>query len=329
MAVEHLRRLLVAAGALPERDELLARIHDHADTTIDTLDHPADKALLRSYLTWQLLRRLRARAEHTPLSSAGAYRARGQITAAARLLTVLRDAGHDLAHATQPELDTALAAVPNPHAALVFLNWARRQHLTTLTAPTPAPNQLPRDFLDDQHRWTASRRLLTDPTIPTADRVAGLLVLLYGQRASTISKLTLHDVTPAPDGAVTLSLGRDRLLIPPPLAELITQLPDNRPRGIAANLADRRWLFPGRQPDRPAHPATLMARLARHDIPLRLSRNAALLHLAAELPPAVIADLLGINYATANRWSDAAGGRWMNYAAHRHSASSNIKSLPV
>ena len=60
-----------------------------------------------------------------------------------------------------------------------------------------------------------------------------------------------------------------------------------------------------------------------------LARNAALLHLAAELPPIVIADLLGIHPHTANRWSDAAGGRWMNYAAHRNSASSNIKSLPV
>lgn len=328
-AVEHLRRLLIAAGALPERDELLARVHTHADITTATLDQPADKALLRSYLTWQLLRRLHARAEHTPLSPAAAHRARGQITAAARLLATLRGAGHDLSHATPLELDTALGAIPNPRAALVFLNWARRQQLTTLAAPTPAPNQLPRDFLDDQHRWATSQRLLADTTIPTPDRVAGLLVLLYGQRASTISQLTLNDIAPAADGALTLALGRDRLLIPPPLAELITALPENQPRGIAANLADRRWLFPGRRPDRPALPSTLMARLARHAIPLRLARNAALLHLAAELPPAVIADLLGIHPTTANRWSDAAGGRWMNYAAHRHSASSNINSLPV
>ncbi|MBW0106383.1 hypothetical protein [Pseudonocardia sp. KRD291] len=154
-------------------------------------------------------------------------------------------------------------------------------------------------------------------------------MLLYGQRASTISQLTLDDLAPAADGAVMLTLGRDQLLIPPPLAELITQLPASTPRGIAATLTDHRWLFPGRRPDRPALPSTLMTRLARHDIPLRLSRNAALLHLAAELPPIVLVDLLGIHPTTANRWSDAAGGRWMNYAAHRHSASSNINSLPV
>lgn len=328
-SVEHLRRLLVAADALPERDDMLARLHAHADTTVTTLDHPADQALLRTYLTWQLLRRIHARAEHAPLSPAAAYRARAQITAAARLLTALRDAGLDLPHAAQPQLDTALAGIPDPGAVSIFLNWARRQRLTTLTGPAWPGTQLPRDFLDHQQRWATSRRLLGDTTIPTADRVAGLLVLLYGQRASTISQLTVDDVTPAPDGTVALSLGRDRLLIPPPLAELITRLPDQRPRGIAANLTDHRWLFPGRRPDRAALPGTLMRRLARHHIPLRLSRNAALLHLAAELPPVVIADLLGISPTTANRWSDAAGGRWMNYAAHRHSASSNINSLPV
>lgn len=77
------------------------------------------------------------------------------------------------------------------------------------------------------------------------------------------------------------------------------KLPDRGPAGLAATLTEHRWLFPGRRPDRPAHPATLMSRLARHDIPLRLARNAALLHLARERPPIIVVDLLGVRVNTA------------------------------
>ena len=45
------------------------------------------------------------------------------------------------------------------------------------------------------------------------------------------------------------------------------------------------------------------------------SRRAALTHLAARLPAAVLADLLGIHPNTAVRWVRAAGGDWTSYAA--------------
>ncbi|MCF7552664.1 hypothetical protein [Pseudonocardia sp. WMMC193] len=316
-SIDHLRRLLVAAGALPERDEALARLRQRADDAITRLTHPADQALLRSYLTWHLLRRVRERAEHEPLTPAALAKARNHITAATRLISGLRTTGHTLSDATQADLDSALAAIPNSRAGIDFLTWAHRHHRTGYSTPTTPARQPPRDFIDDNHRVTLSRKLLHDPTIPTADRVAGLLVLLYGQRASTICRLTHTDITHLGDEVIGLNLGREKLLVPPALAALITRLPDGRPGGIAATLADHQWLFPGRRPDRPADPSTIMRRLARHGLPLRLTRNAALLHLAAELPPIVIADLLGIHPGTAHHWADAAAGRWTTYAAHR------------
>ncbi|MGH3300527.1 MAG: hypothetical protein ACRDOK_02395 [Streptosporangiaceae bacterium] len=44
-------------------------------------------------------------------------------------------------------------------------------------------------------------------------------------------------------------------------------------------------------------------------------RRAALLSLAAQLPAAVLADLLGIHQTTAARWMHEAGGDWSSYAA--------------
>lgn len=49
----------------------------------------------------------------------------------------------------------------------------------------------------------------------------------------------------------------------------------------------------------------------------RPTRTTALLDLATEVPPVVLADLLGMYPNTAVRWVQAAGGEWANYAAIR------------
>ena len=86
---------------------------------------------------------------------------------------------------------------------------------------------------------------------------------------------------------------------------------------MARNLYTDHWLFPGRQPDRPAHSATLMRRLNALGIQARSNRNTAMLQLAAELPAAVIADLLGIHTSTATKLAHEANGNWATYAADR------------
>lgn len=44
-------------------------------------------------------------------------------------------------------------------------------------------------------------------------------------------------------------------------------------------------------------------------------RRRALVHLAGQLPAAVLADLVGIQATTAVHWSRAAGADWTTYAA--------------
>lgn len=56
-------------------------------------------------------------------------------------------------------------------------------------------------------------------------------------------------------------------------------------------------------------------RLRELGIPARPSRAAALLHLAQTLPPAILADLLGISEGRAADWTRAATGDWARYAA--------------
>jgi len=107
----------------------------------------------------------------------------------------------------------------------------------------------PAQLLDAEERWAQARRLLHGDTLDLDDRVAGLLVLLYAQRGTTISQLTIADKL--------------------------------RALGLRPNPA----------------------------------RSAALFGLAAELPAAILARMLGIAIDVAVDWQHLASGDWTSYAA--------------
>jgi len=322
-AIEHLRQLLVASAALPDRDEHLHRLEQRLAHAI-TAAHPDDQPVLRAYATWHLLRRLRSRADQGAPTLHAANRARDVLAEAARLLHALREDDRDLARCSQAELDAWVTSPSTARRLLPsFLAWAAQQrHMPAELHVLAAPAwQLGAADPVDQ-RWTQTRRLLNDDTLPASDRVAGLLVLLYGQTLTRISRLRRHDVHVVgsdPAGQrVQLRLGRDAINLPEPLAALIHELPVAVASGTAQRLPDSGdWLFPGRRPGRAAHPATLATRLRRLGVKPRAARNSALLHLAEHLPSAVLADLLGLHLTTAEKWSITAGSRWMTYAGDR------------
>ncbi len=99
-------------------------------------------------------------------------------------------------------------------------------------------------------------------------------------------------------------------------ASTITQfVNDGRSHRGVGSPQQTAWLFPGHLPGRPITPATLGERLRALGIYAQASRRAALLDLAAHLPAAVLADLLGIHQNTAAKWMHQTGGDWSRYAA--------------
>jgi hypothetical protein len=50
--------------------------------------------------------------------------------------------------------------------------------------------------------------------------------------------------------------------------------------------------------------------------PIRM-RNTARAQLAAEIPPALLGELIGVNATTATRWAALSAGSWSAYAADR------------
>ena len=140
-------------------------------------------------------------------------------------------------------------------------------------------------------------------------------MLLFAQPVSRLLMLTAERVTAGEGGVTMIALGPEPLELPEPVGELVATLAVQA-RRAAVTEADPLWLFPGRQLGAPMAEANFRRRLERLGIPSLAARTGALMALAATLPPALLADLLGISEGNAAAWSQLAGGDFAAYAAH-------------
>ncbi|WP_410677145.1 hypothetical protein [Amycolatopsis sp. cmx-4-68] len=236
-----------------------------------------------------------------------------------RLLDWLHTNGQSLAGCGQGDIDRWLAEGTSYHyCARNFVLWCvRRGHAHDITIPIYVRENLRSEFIEADERWTLARRLLHDDTLDTMDRVAGLLLLLYAQPLARIATLTLAQLTQRiTDRGVQLRLGSKPLVLPPPLDALVLDLVD-RPQGraVVGRTMELTSLLPGGAPGRPISARQLMRRVNRLGIQARLSRNTALIDLAAQLPATVLSDLLNLHIGTAAAWNDIAGNTRPGYAA--------------
>jgi hypothetical protein len=111
-----------------------------------------------------------------------------------------------------------------------------------------------------------------------------------------------------------------KLLIPTAVAALLSA---QREHGTGAAMLARttpdrdRWLFPGGLPGRPARDALYRALRKHLPVHLRRARSAALAALAADLPAAVLAQLLDLNINATIAWANYAQRDWGDYLAAR------------
>jgi hypothetical protein len=109
---------------------------------------------------------------------------------------------------------------------------------------------------------------------------------------------------------VLLALGQSDLRLREPLAQLALQVADT------ARAAGSPWLFPGM--NGPLSSDRFRERMAAVGLARVLpARNAALATLAAEVPPALLADKLGLSMSAAVMWSKAVGAARADYAGLR------------
>ncbi|MBA8924515.1 hypothetical protein BC739_009081 [Kutzneria viridogrisea] len=318
-ALQHLRQMMVQTGVLPERHEDLERVPAWLEHHL--VNKPVEHAnLVRPFLHWHLLRRARSRAGKRTFPTTVGRDLRRRILVALDLLAWISAQKTTLEELRQDDLDRWLDEENTQRRNRVryFLGWTADRGLSRrLTVPS-IPRQEPADLLDDDERWRLVQRCLTDETLPIEVRAAGALIILFALQAQRIRHLTADQLTEKGDDTY-LTAGRHPILLPPRLGALLRGLVSRPPTPLMIPHGPNtpRWLFPGRVPGQPIDGHSLTNLLNRHGISARPARNGALAALAADLPAAILADLLGLHVNTAVRWVTYARRDWADYLVLR------------
>lgn len=314
---DHVRKILVGSGRLPPRDEHLARVELHLRLIL--AKHPQFDTVLRTYVRWCVLPRLRRRARTRPPTEHVTRWAQARITSAAQFLSWAEQHELTLDTVTQEHVDDWLTSGKSTrHNVRDFLVWAaRRGYARDLLVPhrgKPDPAGL-----DEDAHWDVLQQCLHDNGLPLEVRVAGALVHLFAQPLSRIVALTSTDIRPDPGGS-RLVLDRQPVPLPPPLDALVEQLVAAHDENEDAGGPASDWLFRSRYPGQPMPVSTLQRRLGVHGIKAKPSRVTACLNLAQDLPPAVLASITGMHVITAEQWHRRAAPDWGAYLAARRQA---------
>ena len=187
---DHVRTMMVATGVLPPATSA-SRPWSTGSARPPALADPVSRQVLHGYAVWHHLHCLRGRLDCRAASRGQAKSVQDNVTAAAALIRWLEERGLTLAACTQAGHDQWMTGDSGHRAGSAgFVRWAvRHRQASGLAAPAvrwPGPA----GPLDQDRRWTDARRLLHDEGTGLADRVVGLLVLLYAQRLSDITALT-------------------------------------------------------------------------------------------------------------------------------------------
>lgn len=140
------------------------------------------------------------------LKPGAAHTAKQEITAAAQLLTHLETLGVPPAQANQGHLDAWLSTGPSTrYNARTFVIWATKAgHLPPVQIPHRRGGIAP--VITQDERIRLLRNCFHDTMQPVAYRLAAVLLLLYAQPLTRITRLRLDDIVT--DSATDSGTGR-------------------------------------------------------------------------------------------------------------------------
>ena len=315
----YIRDLMVAAGVLAPIDRRLFLFEQWWPTWLATIHEADHRRTLRYFITWQVLRSLRATAADGPLSHQGPQNARHVLRVAARFLTELAAAGRTLTTCTQADLDRILAHANYSTRASVrpFLQWAMRtRRMPHLQLPAQAPTTV--TLITQSQRVALIARIYHGQQMELIDRVLALLVLLYAQPLARIQHLTCADVTTDDQGQMLVRLGTPPAPVPAPFDAVFGQYLTARGNLMTATNPASSWLFPGRRAGQPLQINSMRLRLANLGIPNLPARSRAIRELLRQAPPAVVAGMLHYTSGAAEHIATEYGATWKHYAAGEH-----------
>ncbi|MFG3133534.1 hypothetical protein ACGFZU_38295 [Streptomyces tendae] len=316
-STHHFRKLLVATGVLPERNENLARLESWSAGVLTRLPQHQMK-IIGPFAEWQIIRDARRRSSRGRYTTNAATSDRRDIRAAIDFLNWLDDKQLDLSAAGQEDLDLWLTTHPTRRRSIgAFIRWAGARRLTSKMALTAERTGLPTQFITETALNEQLKRCLNDDQLPLDVRIAGALIRLYGLPVVRLVELTTDRFERTGDDGY-LTIDRNPVLLPPKLALLIQeQIARPTVRSMLRPPQDGRptYLFPGVPAHRPITAQRIVNKLRQQGLEVISARNTAMLEAVADLPPIVISDLFGVSAGSAHRWARFAQDSWTDYLA--------------
>ncbi|OXS82827.1 hypothetical protein D9R06_08530 [Kocuria marina subsp. indica] len=311
-ATGYLAALLIESGAVPTQNFDRIRLEVWEQDFFATIPDSGTRILLHRYAAWIINPRF-ADPPHSSVADDNSRlsASKTHLKAVAQFLEILQTQGWNLGTMPQRLFDDYVAAHGRTGKDLTpFIRWARSQHLTQLRSeyPQSGPGG---SVVSENQRWDWVADLLSTDELKLAWCVGGLLVLLYGATLTRLVSLR-HEAVDWEENTTRITLGTDPIELPVPVGALVRQLLD---AGPMPSGNESPWLFPGARPGRHLTTAALSTPLAKRGIDLRGGRRTALIILARDVPPSVLADLLGVSIDAATRWSALGGRDWIDYPA--------------
>lgn len=319
--VDHLRAILQHHEVLPTRDKYLAYFERWIEDKLRPVSDAQIATPIRQFATWHHLKRINDLALAGKPTRGPVHASKQDITEALKFLEWLRtEHGRTIADCTQQDVDLWVTTGPTTrHLIRTFIIWCKKMRVSRSITLGHRQAKTVRVLTQDQRlEWI--REFLSGDNESLPYRVAGTLLLLYAQPLVKVSAIPMSKVLVAPDG-LSLALGITASTVPEPFAELLKNHISSRPN-LRTSGADNPWLFPGYRPGEHLHPNTLMDRLRWLGIDLLVARNTALRELVTQVPPPIVAEMLGYSDQVVHRHADRVGQPWSTYSRRGWSTSS-------
>lgn len=312
--VSHLRSVLEHNGLLRQRDEPLARFQSWLASKLDAICEPTVRAPVEQFATWHHLHRLRRISTSGQTSHGPTHSARQEINETIKFLNWLHET-HQRTAATclQQDIDEWVATGPTTRTKIrMFVAWTKKSRINTALSIDTHQAKSTRLLTQDQ-RLTWIKELLTGDVDSLPYRVAGTLLLLYAQPLIRIVALPTTAIVVAPQETRIL-LAAEPIPVPELFADMLKRHLHTRPNlRTAGGMAANPWLFPGHRPGKHLDPHTMRMALRTMGINLLAARNSALQSLVTEMPPPVVAHLLGYSHNCTQRHAYLAAQPWSRY----------------
>ncbi|WP_245556896.1 Fis family transcriptional regulator [Jongsikchunia kroppenstedtii] len=310
----YVRALLAEHGVLPVRDELLARFEVWAINKQAKVIDTEQQMIIDQFRRWGLLRHLRS---SSPISNSAFLRAKQSFTVAIEFCNWLTlERGLTVTQISQHELDAWQAGGTSTRGHVYrFIRWAIATRIIPSYLTLVPHRRGTAARLDAESQTAAVDKAVYADDLTDRDRLAAILIIVFGQPVEKIANLTWDDIV-VTDPAVVLHLGEYPIKLPPPLDIPARTLAAGNVNGQTAAHPRSPWVFRGYTPGAHLDPAHLRLRLKPLFAALA-ARLGTLTELTKTTPVAILAQILGYDATTLEAHARMAGAGYAEYIALR------------